>query len=299
MNDISKGWLNGFLGVLIFSGSLPATRVAVGDFDPVFLTAARAAIAGILGLCALRIAGASRPSRRDLASLSMVALGVVVGFPLFSALALEYITAARSLVFVGLLPLCTAIFGVARGKERPHPAFWLFALAGAACVAGFALLQDSSASLKGDLLMVAAIVACGYGYAEGGRLARSRGGWEVISWALLLSLPAMLVLCVLTRPPSWQHVTSAAWVALGYVSLFSMLIGFIFWYRGLAQGGIASVGQLQLLQPFLGLALAGLLLGETITWSMLATAGAVVVCVAGARMYSSVATPTTGLPIRP
>jgi len=298
MNDISKGWLNGFLGVLIFSGSLPATRVAVGDFDPLFLTAARATIAGLLGLCALGIAGASRPSRRDLASLSMAALGVVLGFPLLSALALEYITAARSLVFVGLLPLCTAIFGVLRGKERPHPAFWLFALAGAACVTGFALLQNGGASLKGDLLMVGAIVACGYGYAEGGRLARSRSGWEVISWALALSLPVMAALCFLTWPYTWEHITLPAWIGLIYVSLFSMLIGFIFWYRGLAQGGIAAVGQLQLLQPFLGLALAGLLLGETVTWSMLIAAGAVVGCVAGARMYASAAKASPSVALR-
>jgi drug/metabolite transporter (DMT)-like permease len=287
MNEASKGWLNGLIGVAIFSGSLPATRVAVAGFDPVFLTAARAAIAGMLALALLGIQRNGRPPFRDMASLATVALGVVLGFPLLSALALQHITAARSVVFIGLLPLSTAIFGVLRGKERPRPAFWLFALLGSACVAGFALAQDAQASWRGDLLMLGAILTCGYGYAEGGRLSRHMGGWEVISWALVLSLPFMAALCVATLPQTWQYVDGPAWVALGYVSLFSMLIGFVFWYRGLAQGGIAAVGQLQLLQPFMGLALAAALLGENISWPMMAATVAVVTCVAGARIFAS------------
>lgn len=287
MNKVSQGWLNGLLGVIIFSGSLPATRVAVTDFDPVFLTAARATIAGALALCLLRMRRAQRPSHGDFACLSMMALGVVVGFPLFTALALQHITAARSLVFIGLLPLSTALFGVLRGKERPRPAFWLFALLGSICVAGFALTQDTSASLQGDLFMLAAIVVCGYGYAEGGRLSRHMEGSEVICWALVLSLPIMATLCFMTQPSAWYPIGIPAWIGLAYVSIFSMLIGFIFWYRGLAQGGIAAVGQLQLLQPFLGLALAAALLGESVSWPMLVATLAVVGCVAGARMFAA------------
>src|SRR5690606_6152897 len=151
MREASKGWLNGFLGVAIFSGSLPATRVAVSGFDPIFLTAARAAIAGVLALALLLMPRNRRPSPGAMACLSTVALGVVLGFPLFSALALQHITAARSLVFIGLLPLSTAIFGVLRVKERPRPAFWFFAVLGAACVAGFALAQEAAASWRGDL----------------------------------------------------------------------------------------------------------------------------------------------------
>src|SRR3546814_20573532 len=119
--------------------------------------------------------------------------------------------------------------------------------------------------------MRGAILTCGYGDAEGGRLSRHMGGWEVISWALVLSLPFMAVLGIATHPQTWQQIGMPAWIGLGYVSLFSMLIGFIFWYRGLAQGGIAAVGQLQLLQPFIGLALAAALLGYKNTWPMAAT----------------------------
>lgn len=283
---MASGWINGFLGVLIFSGSLPATRVAVMDFDPVFLTVARAAIAGLLGLGLLVMFREKHPERGDLFSLAIVALGVVVGFPLLTALALEHITSAHSIVFIGLLPLATAVFGVLRGGERPRPAFWLFSCLGSALVAGFAATQGFSVSPIGDLLMLAAIIVCGLGYAEGAKLSRKLGGWQVISWALVLSLPIMLVLTFITMPPSLTGIGDAAWAGLAYVSLFSMLIGFVFWYRGLAQSGIAAVGQLQLLQPFFGLALAVGLLHEQVTATMLAVTIAVVLCVAGARKFA-------------
>jgi drug/metabolite transporter (DMT)-like permease len=286
MDESTKGWINGFLGVLIFSGSLPATRLAVADFNPVFLTVARAAIAGVLALAMLMVLRAKRPDRGDFVSLLVTASGVVIGFPLLTALALRHITSAHSIVFIGLLPLSTAIFGVLRGGERPKPVFWLFSCLGSAFVVSFALLQGVAAAPLGDLLMLAAIVVCGLGYAEGGRLSRKLGGWQVISWALVLSLPVMLVLGLMTMPPSFGSIGESAWLGLAYVALFSMLIGFIFWYRGLAQGGIAAVGQLQLLQPFFGLALAALLLHEEVNDLMVLATVGVVACVAGARRFA-------------
>lgn len=283
----ADGWVSGFLGVLIFSGSLPATRAAVADFDPVFLTLARAAIAGVAAGGLLLALRPRVPARGDLASLAVVALGVVVGFPLLTALALQHVTAARSIVFIGLLPLATAAFGVLRGGERPRPGFWLLSALGSALVAGFALDRGAGASSVGDLLMLGAIAACGLGYAEGARLSRRLGGWQVISWALVLSLPVMLPLALGAMPGSWGGIGRPAWAGLAYVSLFSMLIGFVFWYRGLARGGIAAVGQLQLLQPFFGLALAASLLGESVGWSMIAVTAAVVCCVAGAKRFAS------------
>ncbi|MBB4230648.1 DMT family transporter [Rhizobium mongolense] len=284
--DRTGGWINGFLGVLIFSGSLPATRVAVANFDPLFLTVARAAIAGILALCLLLAFREKRPGRADLVSLLVVSLGVVIGFPLLTAFALKHITSAHSTVFIGLLPLATAVFGVLRGGERPRPVFWLFSCLGSATVAGFALMREDAASSVGDLLMLAAIIVCGLGYAEGGRLSRKLGGWQVISWALVLSLPVMLMLSLVVMPPSFPDAASTSWIGLAYVSLFSMLIGFIFWYRGLALGGIAAVGQLQLLQPFFSLALAAVLLHEKVSLSMFAVTLAVVACVAGAKKFA-------------
>jgi drug/metabolite transporter (DMT)-like permease len=286
MEKTAAGWMNGFVGVVIFSGSLPATRVAVMQFDPVFLTVARAAIAGVLALGLLLLFKEKRPDRRDIVSLAVVALGVVVGFPLLTALALQHVTSAHSIVFIGLLPLATAIFGVIRGGERPKPAFWLFSVLGSTLVAGFALAQGLTASPAGDALMLAAVIACGLGYAEGARLSRILGGWQVISWALVLSLPIMIAASILYRPVTFSGIETPALVSLAYVSVFSMLIGFVFWYRGLAQGGIAAVGQLQLLQPFFGLALAATLLHESVTWAMLAVTIAVILCVAGARKFA-------------
>lgn len=280
------GWWSGLCGVVIFSGSLPATRLAVGGFEPLFLTSARAVIAALLGAVLLWSLRQTRPGRGDLASLAVVALGVVVGFPLLTALALQRVTSAHSVVFIGLLPLATAIFGVLRGGERPKLVFWLFSGLGSLCVAGFALLQAGGGSLDGDLLMVLAIVLCGLGYAEGAALSRRLGGWQVISWALVLALPVMAAVALATLPDVWSGVDGAAWAGLAYVSVFSMLIGFVFWYRGLALGGIAGVGQLQLLQPFFGLALAGLLLGEPVAWTMVAATGLVVLCVAGAKRFA-------------
>jgi len=286
MSKTASGWISGFLGVAIFAGSLPATRAAVMDFDPVFLTCARATIAAALGLALLAAFRQQRPGVEDLPSLGLAAAGVVVGFPLLTALALQHVSSAHSIVFVGLLPLCTAIFGVVRGGERPRPAFWLFSLLGSACVAGYALLGGIGASFQGDLLMLGAIIVCGLGYAEGARLSRKLGGWQVISWALVLSLPVMLPIAWLTMPASVGHVGAPAWFGLAYVSLFSMLIGFVFWYHGLAQGGIAAVGQLQLLQPFMGLGLAALFLHEAVSWPMLAATLAAVACVAGAKRFA-------------
>jgi len=286
MDKAASGWINGFVGVLIFSGSLPATRAAVSGFDPIFLTGARATIAALLALTLLFAFREKRPELSDLRSLAVTALGVVVGFPLLTALALRHVTAAHSIVFVGLLPLATAIFAVWRGGERVHPLFWLFSCFGSLLVAGFALTQNLSASLIGDMLMFAAIVVCGLGYAEGARLSRRLGGWQVICWALVISLPIMLPLTLFVVPGEWHHIGRPAWIGLAYVSLFSMLIGFIFWYRGLAQGGIAAVGQLQLLQPFFGLLLAAALLGEPVSWPMILATIGVIACVAGAKRFA-------------
>ncbi|MER0237634.1 DMT family transporter [Fulvimarina sp. MAC8] len=286
MDRTTAGWGSGLLGVLIFSGSLPATRVAVGGFSPLFLTSARAVIAALLGAALLFALRQKRPEAGDFKSLCIVAIGVVVAFPLLTALALEQITAAHSIVFIGLLPLMTAIFGVVRGGERPKPAFWLFSGLGAVTVAGFALLQSDDAYLMGDAFMMVAIVLCGLGYAEGANLSRRLGGWQVISWALLIALPPMASIALVMLPGHWTEISGPEWAGLAYVSVFSMLVGFVFWYRGLALGGIAGVGQLQLLQPFFGLALAGLLLGEVVPLSMVIVTVLVVVCVVGAKRFA-------------
>lgn len=285
LNPVS-GWINGLLGVIIFSGSLPATRVAVLDMDPFFLTFLRASVAGVLALMLIYGFREKRPQASQIIPLMIVSLGVIIGFPLLTAMALQHVTSAHSIVFLGLLPLSTAIFGVLRGGERPRMAFWIFSVLGSLLVMGFALSQSVAISLTGDVLMLAAVVVCGLGYAEGAKLTRVLGGWQVISWALILSLPFMLIALLITMPVTFTGIGISAWVALGYVSLFSMLIGFIFWYKGLAVGGIAAVGQLQLLQPFFGLGLSATLLHEAVSPLMVFITFGVILCVMGSRQFS-------------
>ena len=278
----TRGWINGFIGVLIFSGSLPATKAGISGFTPDFLTTSRAAIAGIAAVIILAVLRQRLPAAKYLLSLIVVAAGVVIGFPLLTALALQHV----SIVYLGLLPLATALFGVLRSNERPRPAFWFFSVLGSLFIMGFALFQGGESTLTGDLYMIAAVLLCGLGYAEGARLSRPLGSWQVICWALVLSLPLMLILSIVFLPVSFSGIPPQAWGGLIYVSLFSMLIGFFFWYRGLAEGGITGVSQLQLLQPFFGLVLSAWLLDETVSSVMIASTCGVIACVAGSKRFS-------------
>ncbi|QBA21657.1 DMT family transporter [Chryseobacterium indologenes] len=281
-----NGWINGFIGVVLFSGGLPATKLAVMEMSPIFVTIVRAAVAGILALIVLWLGKEKRPVKKDLIPLLLVSLGCVVGFPLLSALALQYLTSAHSIVFLGMLPLATAVFGVMRGGEKPHPVFWFFSITGSLLVIGYAVSQGISASPVGDILMLLAVILCGMGYAEGAKLSKTLGGWQVISWALVLALPVMIPLFFIYFPDDIENVSFQGWFGMAYISLFSMFLGFIFWYKGLAQGGIATVGQLQLLQPFFGLALAAWLLHEQVSLGMLGVTVGVILCVAGTKKFA-------------
>jgi drug/metabolite transporter (DMT)-like permease len=270
----------------IFAGSLPATRVAVLGLDALFVTAGRAAGAGLLAALLLAVTRQKLPARSDLVPLLVVAGGVVLGFPLFTALALRSVPSAHAIVFVGLLPLVTALFAVMRAAEKPRRAFWHWAAAGSAAVCTYALIHSTGGFAAPDLLMLAAILVCGLGYAEGSRLAKRLGSWQIICWALVLSLPASLAATLATLPHDLSVVATPAWLGFAYVTLFSMLIGFFFWYRGLALGGIARVSQIQLFQPFLGLALAALVLGETVSPDIALVALVIGVCVWQARKHA-------------
>jgi drug/metabolite transporter (DMT)-like permease len=276
-------WAHGMAGMLIFSASLPATRMAVAALDPWFVTSGRALIAGLLATGALLILRAPLPAPHDWRDLVLTALGVVVGFPLFSALALRFVPSTHVIPFVGLLPLATAGFAVLIGQDRPRPLFWLFAVFGSALVAGHAWLSGGLEFEAADLLMLAAIVTCGMGYAYGSRLTKRLGSLAVISWALVLSLPVSALATIVLWPADIAAVPASAWTGFAYVSVFSMFVGFLFWYRGLALGGAARVGQLQLLQSFAGLGLAALLLGERVGWSTWAVAAGVALSVVAAR----------------
>lgn len=284
----TRGMLLGLAGVAIFSLTLPFTRLAVRELDPLFLTLGRALGAAVLAAGWLRMRRAAWPGRAALWPLAIVALGCVLGFPLLSSIAMRSLPASHGAVLAGLLPLATALYAALRGYERPSRGFWFVALLGTGLVLVFALGQGGGGLQRADLLMFGAIVSAAAGYAEGGRLARGLGGQEVICWALVLAaIPAAVLLLALPGDQLGRLATAgpASWLAFGYVTVFSMFIGFFFWYRGLALGGVARVGQVQLLQPFLSLAGAAVLLGETLTPSNVGFALAVIATVAlGRRM---------------
>ncbi len=267
-HDETRGMLLGLVGVAMFSLTLPFTRMAVDELDPLFVALGRALGAALLAGAWLAWRRAPLPPRAALAPLALVMLGVVIGFPLLSSMALRYVPASHGAVLAGLLPLMTTLYAALRGDERPSTGFWAMSVLGAALVVGFALSQGGGALHAADLLMFAAVAAGAVGYAEGGKLARTLGGPETICWALLLSAPLLAPLLAWRyglAPEAFAGVGAAAWLGLAYVTAFSMFIGFFFWYRGLALGGIARVGQVQLLQPFMSLVGAALLLGETLT----------------------------------
>ena len=279
--DRYAGLALGALGVLAFSMSLPATRVAVHELDPWFVAFGRAVGAALLAWAYLRCTGAPRPAAGQWRRLAVVALGVVVGFPLFTSLALTTSTSAHGAVVVTVLPALTAIFAVVRAGERPPLLFWLASAGGLAVVLTFLVTGGTvRGGLTGaDLFLLVAVVLCGLGYAEGGALSRELGGARTICWALLLSLPVTLPVTLAAAVAHPPHAGATAWAAFGYLTAVSMFLGFFAWYAGLARGGIAQVGQIQLVQPVLTLIWSALLLAEEVTATTIGTAVAVLGCV--------------------
>ena len=271
------GLLLGLAGVAIFSFSFPATKLALHGLDPWFIAFGRAALATAPAVAELRRRRAPRPSRAQWRRLLIVVGGVVIGFPLLSSLALTSTGSAHGAVVIAVLPAATAVAAVLRAGERPGPLFWLAAAAGAAIVTSFSVEHAGGELRLGDAYLLAAVVVCALGYAEGGALSRELGSVETISWALVLALPATLAVAAATAPSSVPRASAVAGFA--YVGLGSMFVGFFAWYAGLARGGIARVGQLQLLQPFLTIALSALVLGERIGRSTIGVAVAVLASV--------------------
>jgi len=274
------GFVYGFLGVLVFSLTLPATRVAVSGFDPVFVGLGRAIVAAGLSLVLLVATRQTIPPVRFLPKFCIVAAGVVIGFPLLSAIAMRDAPASYGAVITGLLPLSTALGGVWRAGERPSLPFWLFAGLGSALVVAFALLSGSGSIQLADLALLGAVAAAGLGYAEGAVLSRTFGSWQVICWSLILSTPVLLPIVLQYAPSNFAAISFNAVLGFLYVSIFSMFLGFFAWYRGLSLGGVARVGQIQLLQPFLTILASAILLGEHLTITTLGFAAGVIFCVA-------------------
>ena len=281
-HDETRGLWLGLLGVVIFAMTLPMTRLAVGPADdpqlpPLFVTAGRAAFAGLLAAVYLIVTRAPRPRAELVPTFYVSALGTVVGFPLFIGLALRHVDAMHAAVVTGLMPLATAVAAAMWFRQRPSNAFWACASAGCALVVAFALVQGSGRLTLADALLLGAVASTAMGYVAGAQLASQMRAEQVICWVLVLSLP-------LTLPVAWwswpaQPVRAASWGGFAYVTLFSMWLGFFAWYRGLALGGTVRVSQVQLVQPFLSLLFAVPVLGERLEPLTVAFALAVIATV--------------------
>lgn len=287
MKILSTYWQStilGILGVVGFSLTLPATRLAVAELDPTFVGLGRAIIAAVIAAIALVMARAQRPVGMQWLRLGGTAIGVVIGFPLLSTWAMTTVPATHGAVVVGLLPLSTALFGAWLAGERPRLVFWASTIVGSITIAIFSLSSGGGSFQTGDYLLLGAVIAAGFGYAEGARLSRELGAWQTISWALVISAPILLLPAFQTMP---HHIASVSWQSLcgfAYVGVVSMFLAFVVWYKGLALGGIARIGQLQLLQPFLTIFAAVLLLHEQVSWAGVLAALIVIACVVIGRL---------------
>jgi drug/metabolite transporter (DMT)-like permease len=267
----------------MFSFTLPVTKIALRGYEPVVIAMGRAALAGVVAAVVLAAARVPRPRREEVRPLLLIGLGVVVGFPVLTTIALQSTTSARAAVVIAGLPIATAVLGVVRAGEHPSRQFWYAAVSGTVALTFFALSRGgaSGGDLVADLLLLGAVLAAAYGYVEGAVLSRSMPGWQVISWVLVLALPLTLTATAVIGVvvDSDRSPTAQSSVALLYLALVSMYLGFFAWYAGLHRAGVTRASQVQLLQPLLTLLWSVLLLGETVGPATVVAAFAVLGCV--------------------
>ncbi|HKV46185.1 MAG TPA: DMT family transporter [bacterium] len=295
----AEGFLFGALGVLAFSFTLPATRIAVGQLDSTVVGLGRAMVAAVLATLVLAVRREPLPPAAMWGRIAIVGAGVVVGFPLFSAIALRHLSSAHSAVIVGLLPVATAVLAVGRAGERPTARFWLASAAGLAAVLAFAVAEGAGTLRGADLLVLLAVALGALGYAEGGALAREIGGWRVICWALVATAPFIAPAVAAAIVRTGLRADPAAWFGFAYVSVVSMFLGFFAWYRGMVAGGVARIAQLQLAQPILTLIWSVLLVGERVGPLTVAAALLVLLSVGATQRAAVRRPPAAGaLPVR-
>lgn len=279
MTELTRGYIWGFIGVAIFSLTLPFSHIAVREFDPLFISIGRTVLAACVAAPILILSNQAWPDLADLKQLFFVVLGVIFGFPVLSTIAMKTAPASHGSVVLALLPLGTALMSTIFAGERPSVAFWAWSVLGSAAVVVYALWDGGVALHNADSLLVLAVIAASMGYAAGGNLARKLGGWQVICWALIVALPLTLPLTLYFAQGVTGGESVRGWLCFIYLALMSQLIGFFAWNKGLAMGGVARVGQVQLLQTFMTQIAAWALMGEPLTLRSLAFACVVATCV--------------------
>ncbi len=264
MENETRGMLLGVIGVIAFGLTLPATKLVIPYLDPLFIGFGRAVLAALFAVIFLFWFRQSLPTKKQIYRLIIIALGVVVGFPVFSSWAMQYVSASHGGVVVGLVPLATAIAGVLISHERPSIAFWLVGCVGCLIVISYTLLQGAGELHIADVALFLSVISAAVGYAVGAKLSKELGGWQVICWALVIAFPFILIPAIIRAPEDLFALPFSAYASFLYLALISQLLAFFVWYKGLALGGIARVSQTQLLQPFVTVFASVLMLGELI-----------------------------------
>jgi drug/metabolite transporter (DMT)-like permease len=284
-NQEFKGIILGVVAVTIFGLTLPATRFVIPYLDATFIALGRASVAAVLAALLLFVTKQPFPTGPQIKALALVALGVVIGFPLLSAWAMQSLPASHGGVVLGILPLATAAAGRLVSDERPSTGFWLLGLLGSILVVAYSLIEGGGHVALGDIALLGAVISAAFGYAVGGKLAKEMGSWQVISWALVLSFPFIIIPTISDLPEPISALPFNVVMAFLYLAIMSQFIGFFVWYKAMAIGGIARVSQTQLLQPFITIVVSSLLLSEHINLTTLVFAGTVVMIVGiGKRM---------------
>jgi len=266
LSNETKGMLIGVIGITMFSLTLPFTQMAVKEMSPFFVAFSRATIAGFCALILLILGKYKLPTKNQIKRLTIIAIGIVYGFPIFTSMAMTTLPSSHSGIVLGILPLTMSVLAAIRYKEKASLAYWITSIIGASLVITYAFIDNNGFLIKEDLWLLFAILFVSVGYSEGGNLSKEMGSIAVVSWALVLTLPFNIIATYFFYETSFSSVSLQALISLSYVGLFSMYIGFFFWYKGIAIGGISRVGQVQLIQPFLTIVAAFFLTNEKITF---------------------------------
>jgi len=278
-NNVKKGMLVGFIGIFCFSLTLPATSVAVPYFGATIVGLGRTVIAAIMVGIIFIIKKEKLPNKKQMKSLWIVAIGAVLAFPLLTTFAMKSLPVSHGAIEVALLPLATAGFAMWRGGERLSKRYWIASGIGAIAVLLYAVYLGLGQLQKGDIALIVAVLILGLSYAEGGSLSKELGSWQVIAWAILIGAPFFVIPVGLSVSTDMLQAPIEAWISLLYLAIVSQFLAYVAWYGGMSLGGIARVGQMQYLQPFLMIGFSVIFLGDSITWLTIVLAIIVVICV--------------------
>lgn len=278
-NELEAYFL-GIVSVAAFAMTLPAAKYLLTDLTSLQIGIYRSFLAALAAIPILLIYKVKLPNRSQLKRLFLTSSGIIYGFPILTAVGMEYVPVSHGGVVLAALPLSTAIFGALISKKNPSKLFWFFAILGFSVVLSYTIYTSDVKELYlGDLALLGAVIFAGLGYAQGGLLSSEMPGWQVMCWTLAINFPFLLLLTFLVFEPSNVELSTISWISLSFLAFINSLLGFFSWNKALALGGVSKISQLQLLQVFFTYGYAVLLMDEQWSWITLFTCVVVVIIV--------------------